>query len=136
LTAKGLIDYLDSLVDKGRLRAGVVAPLKTALIKVLEKTEGDNWGKVDVIKLDVADAIARFKNLTLGVYTDASYRAYELRTMRTIKWYENFLANPGWFPKESTVRNSKPESVRDSAEGNTSGIGGSLLTVLVKSTTA
>lgn len=101
-TARGLIDYLDSLVDKGRSRAGVVTPLKTALVKVLEKTEGDDWEKVDVTKLDVTDAITRFKNLTLGVYTDASYRAYELRTQRAIKWYENFLASPGWFPKEGT----------------------------------
>jgi hypothetical protein len=109
-TAKGLIHYLNSLVDKGRSRAGVVTPLKTALVKVLEKTEGDEWEKVDVTKLDVADAIARFKNLTLGVYTDASYRAYELRVMRAIKWYKKFLENPGWFPKESASRNIKPEN--------------------------
>lgn len=100
-TAKGLIDYLDSLVEKGRSRSGVVTPLKTAITKVLEKTEGDDWEKVDVTKLDVDDAISRFKNLTLTTYTDASYRAYELRTKRAIKWYENFLENPGWYPKES-----------------------------------
>ena len=101
-TAKGLVDYLDSLVEKGRSRAGVVTPLKTALTKVLEKTEGDGWENVDVTKLDVDDAISRFKNLTLTTYTDASYRAYELRTKRAIRWYENFLANPGWYPKESS----------------------------------
>lgn len=100
-TARGLVDYLDSLVEKGRSRVGVITPLKTALIKVLEKTEGADWEKIDVIKLDVDDAIGRFKNFTLGTYTDASYRAYELRIKRAIKWYDYFLKNPGWFPKET-----------------------------------
>ena len=105
-TAGGLVDYLDSLVEKGRSRVGVITPLKTALVKILEKTEGDDWEKVDVAKLDVDDVIARFKNFTLGTYTDASYRAYELRMKRAINWYNNFLKNPGWYPK-SNRRNSK-----------------------------
>ncbi|HZM64018.1 MAG TPA: hypothetical protein VFB59_02695 [Candidatus Saccharimonadales bacterium] len=100
-TAQGVVDFLSSLVKKGRSRPGVVAPLKIALTKILEKTEGDNWQRVDVTKLDVDDAIVRFKNLTLGTYTDASYRAYELRAKRAIDWYKHFLANPGWVPKES-----------------------------------
>ncbi len=99
-TAKGLVEYLDSLVAKGRSREGVVAPLKTALLKVLEKTEKENWEAVDVTQLDVDDTMARFKNFTMGTYTDASYRAYELRVKRAITWYKHFLDNPGWFPKE------------------------------------
>lgn len=108
-TAKGLVEYLDSLVAKGRSREGVVAPLKTALLKVLEKTEKENWEAVDVTQLDVDDTMARFKNFTLGTYTDASYRAYELRVKRAITWYKNFLASPGWFPKEKQ-RSPKPDS--------------------------
>lgn len=120
--AKGLVDYLDSLVSKGRTRSGVVVPLKTALVKVLEKTEGEDWEDVDVIKLDVVDAISRFKNFTLGNYTDASYRAYELRMKRAIKWYESFLQNPGWYPKESIRTpkilsgNGKPDSQQSVTE--------------------
>jgi hypothetical protein len=101
-TAQGAVDYLTSLVEKGRSRSGVVSPLKIALTKILEKTEGPDWPRVDVVKLDVDDVITRFKNLTLGTYTDASYRAYELRMKRSISWYRQFLANPGWFPKESS----------------------------------
>ena len=110
-----MIDYLNSLVDKGRARPGVVAPLKVALTKILEKTEGENWQRVDVTKLDVDDATSRFKNLTLGTYTDASYRAYELRTKRAIEWYKQFLANPGWFPKESN-RAASTEAKKQSAK--------------------
>lgn len=116
-TAQGVIDYLNSLVDKGRARPGVVAPLKVALTKILEKTEGENWPQVDVTKLDVDDATLRFKNLTLGTYTDASYRAYELRTKRAIEWYKQFLANPGWFPKESN-RAASTEAKRQPAKAS------------------
>jgi hypothetical protein len=123
-TAQGVIDYLSSLVEKGRSRSGVIAPLKIALTKVLEKTEGDDWTKVDVIKLDVDDAISRFKNLTLGTYNDASYRAYELRIKRAIGWYKQFLANPGWFPKESgrslNADVKKPTSGKNTPDANTS----------------
>ena len=99
-TAAGLVEYLDSLVAKGRSRDGVVTPLKTAIVKVLEKTESEDWGAVDITHIDVEDVMARFKNFTMGDYTDASYRAYELRIKRAISWYKNFLGNPGWYPKE------------------------------------
>ena len=103
-TASGLIEYLDSLVVKGRSRPGVVGPLKTAITKVLEKTEGDNWSDVNVTDLDIDDLMARFKNLTLGVYDSASYRAYESRIKRAAGWYRQFLVDPGWTPKSGDVR--------------------------------
>lgn len=106
-TANGLIDYLDSLVAKGRSRPGVVSPLKTAVTKVLEKTEGEHWASVNVIKLDIDDAMARFKNLTMGDYNEASYQAYEARVKRAVSWYKNFLNNPGWFPKARQRATSK-----------------------------
>lgn len=99
-TASGLIDYLDSLVSKGRSRPGIVSPLKTAVTKVLEKTEGERWTAVDMTKIELDDVMARFKNLTMGDYNEASYQAYEARVKRALGWYMNFLENPGWFPKE------------------------------------
>jgi hypothetical protein len=105
-TAQGVIDYLDSLVEKGRSRPGVVNPLKTALTKVLQTTEGeDSWGAIDVTVLDVNDVISRFKNKTLSQYTAASYDAYQSRMVRAIGWYKNFLANPGWVPAQNVARN-------------------------------
>lgn len=109
-TAQGVVDYLDSLVNKGRSRPGVVNPLKTALSKVLEATEGeDAWGTTDVANLDIEDVMLRFKNKTLSKYTTASYGAYQSRITRAIGWYKNFLAIPGWVPKEN-VRMPKTES--------------------------
>lgn len=113
-TAQGVIDYLDSLVDKGRSRSGVVNPLKTAITKVLEVTEGEkNWVATDVTNLDIEDVMVRFKNKTLSKYTEASYDAYQSRITRVIGWYKKFLANPGWVPKEN-ARISKAENGNNS----------------------
>lgn len=113
-TAQGVIDYLDSLVDKGRSRPGVVNPLKTAITKVLEATEGeDNWRTTDVTALDIEDIMVRFKNKTLSKYTAASYGAYQSRITRAIGWYKNFLASPGWVPKE----NARMQKVDNDSNG-------------------
>lgn len=110
-TAQGVIEYLDSLVAKGRSRDGVVSPLKTALTKVLEKTEGeDKWTQVDVTNIDLDDTMLRFKNFTLGTYTEASYRAYHLRIQRAITWYKKFLENPGWAPQRQTKQSAEQKS--------------------------
>lgn len=121
-TAQGLIDYLDSLVAKGRSRQGIVAPLKTALTKVLEKTEGEGWRNIDVSSLDIPDTIQRFKNFTLGSYSDGSYRTYELRIQKAITWYKTFLDNPGWSPPQtprSDTIQKKKESNVDTTKANT-----------------
>ena len=110
-TAQGLIDYLESLVTKGRSRDGVIAPLKTATVKVLEKTEGEKWGSVDIVKLDFDDVMARFKNLTRGIYNKASYQAYESRLKRAASWYIKFLEDPGWYPTER-LRSKKVDSIK------------------------
>jgi hypothetical protein len=110
-TAQGAIEYLDSLVAKGRSRQGVVSPLKTALTMVLQKTEGTSWQKTDVTSLNISDAISRFKNLTIGHYSDGSYRTYELRILKAVEWYKTFLSNPGWSPQQS-VRSSTIQKKR------------------------
>lgn len=96
--AGGVIEYLDSLVSKGRATTGAVAPLKTAFSKVLETVDGESWEEVDVRSLDIDDYLTRFQNLTLGKYNEASYRAYRLRTQKAAEWYKNFLTQPGWTP--------------------------------------
>lgn len=105
-TARGNILYLTSLVDKGRSRNGVIAPLKTALRQVLQVTEGAGWEQTDMRHFDAQDAMVRFKNLTMGKYSPDSYRAYETRVSRAIKWYRKFLDNPGWSPQDSLRENA------------------------------
>jgi hypothetical protein len=116
-TAQGAIEYLDSLVAKNRAPASVVSPLKTALSKVLQRTEGENWGRTDLIELDVGDIMMRFKQLTLTEYSDGSYRTYEMRLKKAIGWYLKFLQTPGWAP-ESTRSSSTRNKPNDRLEGS------------------
>src|ERR1700738_715393 len=112
-TAQGVIDYLDSLVEKGRSRPSVINPLKTAVTKVLQATESEeSWGAIDVTSLDISDVISRFKNKTLSQYTAASYDAYQSRMVRAIGWYKNFLANPGWVPTQNAARSTSPSDAK------------------------
>lgn len=97
-TARGAIEYLDSLVTKHRAPASVVSPLKTSVTKVLQRTQGPDWGRTDLLSLDIGDTMMRFKTLTLTEYSDGSYRTYEMRLKKAIEWYLNFLRTPGWAP--------------------------------------
>lgn len=112
-TAQGVIDYLDSLVEKGRSRPGVVNPLKTAITKVLRTTEGEeSWRAVDITTLNVDDTMSRFKNKTLSKYTAASYGAYQSRMTRAIGWYKSFLTNPGWVPSQNSSGRTSSSSTK------------------------
>jgi len=120
--AGGTIEYLDSLVAKGRATAGAVAPLKTAFSKVLETVDGEHWEEVDVRSLDIDDYLTRFQNLTLGKYNEASYRAYRLRTQKAAEWYKNFLTQPGWTPtfgKQSKKKADKKLTAKANPNNNT-----------------
>lgn len=97
-TAKGLVEYLDSLVEKGRAPAGAITPLKTAFTKILKTVDGEKWGEVDIREIDLNDYNQRFANLTMGVYKDDSLRIYAARMQKVVTWYKTFLSKPGWAP--------------------------------------
>jgi hypothetical protein len=97
-TAKGLVEYLDSLVDRGRAPVGAITPLKTAFSKMLEAVEGKNWGDTDIREFDFEDYTTRFANLTMGKYSDDSLRIYNGRVKKVVGWYLTFLSKPGWSP--------------------------------------
>lgn len=116
-TPMGAIEFFDSLVKKGRSPSGVVSPLKSAVTKVLQKTEGDSWGQTDLTALDIEDTMWRFKNLTLNEYSEGSYRTYEMRLKKAIEWYLKFRRNPGWIPPETARQTvpQKPDAVSDTS---------------------
>src|ERR1035437_9311303 len=103
--SKNVIEYLDNLVDKGKVTPGAVVPLKTAFVKVLSAVDKESWGDTSVEAIDVDDYILRFANLTAGTYTPQSISVYKSRVNRALGWYKNFLATPGWAP-DATKRNN------------------------------
>lgn len=104
-TAAGLVEYLNSLVAKGRARQGAIAPLRISFSKVLSAVDGDNWERTDIREINVDDYLLRFANLTNGHYNTDSLRVYGMRTRKAIRWYLTFLKQPGWVPefKATTV---------------------------------
>ena len=110
----GLITYLDSLVEKGRVRSSVVVPLKTAVRQIFETVEGDNWVNIDISEIDLDDYMVRFKNLALDRYNEDSYKAYKARANRALNWYNNFLQSPGWTPQIRKSSNSNKKTIKSS----------------------
>lgn len=90
-TARELLDFLETLVQNGQSREGVVKPLKIAITKVLEASDKPNWLLTDVISLDVDAAITQFKRKTNNAYDPTTYRAYLSRIKRAISWYKTSL---------------------------------------------
>ena len=117
-TAQGLIEFLDNLVEKGRAAKGSVTPLKTATRQVFSTVDGeDAWESINIKNVDVDDYIARFKNLTLGQYTDSSYKTYQSRLNKAKDWYTTFLVNPGWTPTSQPKRSRQNGSEKKEPKG-------------------
>jgi hypothetical protein len=109
-TAKGLAEFLDQLVEKGRATSGSVTPLKTAVKQVLSAVDGANWQTTDVRSIDVSDYLVRFGNKTMGKYNADSLRTYKSRVNKAVNWYKHFLSQPGWIPPRPTQpQSSKPK---------------------------
>jgi hypothetical protein len=112
-TAKGLMTFLDGLVDKGRATSGSIAPLKSATRQVLSVVEGENWETLDVRQLDIEDYMLRFGNMTMDrQLPEPTLRSYRSRMTKAVNWYKDFLSKPGWVPPRSApARTAKGENV-------------------------
>jgi hypothetical protein len=109
-TARELLDFLDTLVQNGQSREGVVRPLRIAITKVLEASDVTGWLLTDVISLDVDAAVERFKRKTHNAYNPTTYQAYLSRIKRAISWYkasledvESSTAKPHAKPYQSKI---------------------------------
>ena len=108
--AKNALEYLDSLVNKGKATKGAIAPLKIAFTQVVRVVDGEeNWGETTVKSIDVNDYMARFANLTMGKYSSDSLTAYKSRVNKVVSWYTQFLDKPGWTP-DVQKRNRAPKT--------------------------
>lgn len=90
-TARELLDFLDSLVQSGQSREGVIKPLRIAITKVLEASNETGWLQTDVTALDVNAAVEHFRLKTHNTYNPTTYQAYLSRIKRAISWYKTSL---------------------------------------------
>jgi len=119
----GLMDYMDSLVAKGRVKSSAIIPLKTAVRQIFETVEKDNWENIAIETIDIDDYMERFKNIALDRYNIDSYNTYRGRANKALNWYKNFLQDPGWIPsvRKNSVSANKKTGVLENAQKITSG---------------
>ena len=110
-TTRGLISYLSMIIEKGRATEGAIKPLSTAVKKITQAVDGDDWEQTDVRSIDSNDYVQRFANITAGQYTNRSISTYQSRMVRAIEWYKKFLDDPGWMPAVDRRQRSKSNKI-------------------------
>lgn len=98
-TVAGLLEFLDTIVEKGRATQSAIQPIKISINKVFEVVDGSEWELVSVKSIDLDDHIERFATKTIGTYSPKSISVYKSRINRAIAWYMKFLNEKGWMPQ-------------------------------------
>jgi hypothetical protein len=94
-TGAGLIEFLDTAIEKGWLGIGSTKALRTATQKILEVESG--WESMDLRSLDLDSLFDRFRNLRRNAYSDDSMRLYRQRFNQALKMHLARLDNdPNW----------------------------------------
>lgn len=118
-----MLTFLATLSEKGILSKSQFKSLRIALTKVFSTVDGPAWEQTAIRDVDVDDYMQRFISKTDTFYTRESLQTYKSRILRSLKWYEQFLENPGWTPKNSYSKvgsaDSKTHAFDKSAHGDT-----------------
>lgn len=89
-TKAGLMQFLDTAVEKGWINRNTGVSWKTAATRALE-TLGEQDDLTDV---DVRAAVLQFNNRNPGAMSPSSLRAYEHRATQGIRQYLQYRADP------------------------------------------
>lgn len=109
-TGRGLLLFLDFLIQKGYMRVPTGQSMKTAVKEVLSATQGtDAWEEVDLDAIDAADVIRRFETLRAMKFSSGSLNTYSGRFQRALTMFQDFRSNPAtWRPvKQRSTRSAK-----------------------------
>lgn len=104
---KGLMAFLDFMIDNGYGTAGSINPWKSAAKQVFSTVEGDDFEGLDVRNLDIDEYVERFQTLSIGKYSAESLRAYRQRFRKAVEAYRAYLADPNWRPAPARAARSK-----------------------------
>jgi hypothetical protein len=116
---RGLLAFMDFMVEKGYGSAAAIGPWKSAARQVFERVEGEGFEEADVRSLDIDEYIDRFENRSHGKYSANSLRAYRGRFRKAVEAYRSYLADPNWRP--SLRASSRTSAVNGVAEKPTRG---------------
>lgn len=109
-TADGLLEFCDYLIEKGYGGASAVNALKSAAKQVFQRVDGDDFGGLDVVNLDVEDYANRFEVKARADYKQESLATYRKRFLRAVEYYKAFLSDGSVPQLRATGTRSKPSS--------------------------
>jgi len=100
----GIVDHYTWAAKKGVMNPNTAGSLKAAAQSVLLAFDPDNWKQLDLTKLNVEEALQRFRNLKSREYTPTSLEVVQNRFRRAVASYFEYLQDPaGWKPTTRTV---------------------------------
>ena len=88
---EGLLAYCEWLIDKGYATFAQADPWRTAIRKVFETVEGEDYASLDLTGIELADYLARFQTLAGSQYKSESIVTYGRRLRNAMGAYEHYL---------------------------------------------
>ncbi len=87
---RGLMEFIETSVQKGRINVNTGGGLRAACKKVLEQVSADE----DVRQVDVQAAVVQYNNRHPGELSAESLRVYESRVRGVIESFVQFVTDP------------------------------------------
>jgi hypothetical protein len=110
-TVEGTLAYCDYLRDKGYATAAQIDPWKTAIKKVFDTVEGEDYGSLDWSSIDMDEYLSRFQTLAGPQYKSESIVTYGRRMKNAFEAHQHYLTT-GKVPsfRKGGSRNKAAES--------------------------
>ncbi len=101
-TAGAMVQFLDTVAEKGWINVSTAKAMKTASIQILDIEAG--WEALDLRALDVEEMFERFRHLKRNAYSDDSMRIYKSRFAKAVQMYLTRLDGGDWKALAPTPR--------------------------------
>jgi len=106
-TGRSLVEYWDTVGDKGIMKPKTAEVLQSACRQVLSVEDG--WEDLDIMQIDAESMFKRFVNKRAKGFKPGSLAAYRRRFFQALTMFKNYVNDPvGWKPT-TRERNSAPK---------------------------
>jgi hypothetical protein len=90
-TVGGLLAYCEWLITKGYATTAQVNPWRTAIHKVFDTVESEDWQSLDLSAIDLDEYLSRFQTLAGAQYKAESIATYGRRIRNAVEAQEHYL---------------------------------------------
>lgn len=89
-TPGGTLAYCDYLMAKGYATAAQINPWRTAIQKVFDTVEDEDWESLDLTNVNLDEYLSRFQTLAGAQYKAESISAYKRRIRNALDAHEHY----------------------------------------------